>query len=145
MNLLHDRLAALRLVTREEQRAVVKKAFEISRKCLDTESPRANRGKNAKQYIVALRGSPGIGKSWSSLLYLKLLLKEKRRSILFESGTSPTSRTTYLFAIEGSRWAAFMLIKSMIPDEWLSFSNIDTLIDPAQFPSKTDPQPSAAY
>lgn len=144
MNLLQDRVAALRLVTRKEQRAVVKKAFEISRTWLATDSPKANRGKNAKQFIVALRGSPGIGKSWSSLLYLKMLLKEKRRSILFESGTSPTKRTTYLFAIEGSRWAAFkLIIKSTIPDEWLSFSDIDTLIDPAQFPSTTDPQPSA--
>ena len=64
------------LVTRLEQRKVIDYAVEQSRMNLDK-----------RNYVVALRGSPGIGKSRSALLYIrKLMLQTEssfRRPILF--------------------------------------------------------------
>lgn len=148
MDFLKDRTAARRLVTRKEQRAVVKHAFDISRNMLRTESASASEGKNAKQVVFALRGSPGIGKSWSSLLYFKLLLNDEQsqgRLILFQGGTDPEQRKTHLFVFDekSTKWNAFELIGSKLPDEFLKYSNVDTVIDPAQFPAEIEPKPSA--
>lgn len=51
-NLLRDDTATSYLVTRPEQRKVVEYAFTVSRNSL-----------NIARHTVALRGSPGIGKS----------------------------------------------------------------------------------
>jgi hypothetical protein len=82
----------------------------------------------------------------ASLRGIKLLLIDKRRPVLLESGASPTLRATYLFVwdheISRGVWTAWKLDVPRIPDEWLKFSNLDTVIDPAHFPATTDPQPS---
>jgi hypothetical protein len=57
-NLLNDSSASSHLVTRQEQRAVIKWAFKESRENL-----------SERRFIAAIRGSPGIDKSWSALLY----------------------------------------------------------------------------
>ena len=75
------------IVSRPEQREVIRFAYNISRQNIKTAG-----------VCIALRGSPGIGKSWSALLYIRLLMtqKENRRPIIYEIGTSPQHRTTYL-------------------------------------------------
>jgi pantothenate kinase len=72
--LLPDENASSHLVTRREQRDVVAYALRASRE---------NLGK--RRFIVAIRGSPGIGKSWSGLLYIRTLMQQTtgRRPILF--------------------------------------------------------------
>ena len=145
IDFLKDRTAANNLVTRKEQRAVVNTAFAISCEFLTTNRASASEGKNAKQFILALRGSPGMGKSWSSLLYFKLLLKDKRRPILFESGPNPELRSAYLFTLDqkSQKWEAFVFIAySKLPADWLEYSDVDAVIDPAQFPAETVPKPS---
>jgi hypothetical protein len=143
LNLLDDHAAARRLVTRKEQRTVAQKAFEISREWLSTNSASATAGKNAKSLVLTIRGSPGIGKSWSSLLYLKHLLHDKKRPIIFESGPF-TNRNTWLllFDLASASWTVYSLITSELPGDWFNFPGKDVVIDPAQFPSGREPQES---
>ena len=74
-----DPTGITRLVTRPEQRRVVRLPYEKSREILTTPSPKGTEGENLKLVVLAVRGSPGIGKSWSALLYLRHLLNEKKR------------------------------------------------------------------
>ena len=78
--LLGDNNASSHLVTRREQRDVVDFAFKVSRENLSKYS-----------VTISVRGSPGIGKSWSLLLYIRKLMKqtEHRRPIIFERGQVP--------------------------------------------------------
>jgi hypothetical protein len=57
-NLLDDENATSHPLTRKEQRDVVNGAFAVSRDNL-----------SKRNLIAAIRGSPGIGKSWSALLF----------------------------------------------------------------------------
>ena len=147
LNLLNDHTAAPRLVTRKEQRTVTQKAFEISREWLSTNSASAAAGKNAKSLILTIRGSPGIGKSWSSLLYLKHLLHDKKQPIIFESGPI-TNRNTWLLLFDlasaAASWAAYSMIasKQHVPGDWFNFPGKDVVIDPDQFPTGREPQAS---
>jgi pantothenate kinase len=65
-NLLNDSSASSHLITRQEQRAVINWAFKVSRENL-----------SERRFIAAIRGSPGIGKSWSALLYIRKLMQQK--------------------------------------------------------------------
>ena len=113
-----------------------------------------------QKFIVAVRGSPGIGKSRSSLLYIRELMQQTahRPPIIFEFGESQ-SRTTYLITpSELSRerkaggpssgnirneWIVYTLPQSKVPSEWSECPIIDFVIDPAQFPKDESPSPSA--
>lgn len=134
-NLLRDPTSTPYLVTRVEQRAVVEHAIKLSRDSLDT-----------VRHTVALRGSPGIGKSWSSLLYIRILMNkptQERRPILFERGENPKKRELYMLAPSGSipeTWDVFRLrAEQSLPREWEDCSMIDIVIDPAQFSKGEEP------
>lgn len=141
-----DASASPHLVTREEQRKVVDYAFKKSRDYL-----------TKRRFTVAVRGSPGIGKRWSGLLYIRKLLTVKepadRRPILFEHGASSTQRTTFLLmpilAAEDQQysysyeWVAYRLRQPMhVPREWTECRIIDLVVDPAQFDKGVTPVPS---
>ena len=59
-------LSTNHLVTRPEQRKMIDYAFEQSRMNL-----------SKQKYVIAVRGSPGIGKSRSALLYIRRLMQQK--------------------------------------------------------------------
>ena len=142
-NLLGDDNVSSHLVTRSEQRAVVDYAFKVSRENLSKYS-----------VTISVRGSPGIGKSWSSLLYIRKLMKqpEHRRPIIFERGQSPDERTTLLIlppssesSSEGddeNKWTVHELQLNKVPKDWVECGIIDIVVDPAQFPKDTTPSPS---
>ena len=137
-SLLDDYTATSYLVSRAEQRGVVEYAFKASRNSL----------RNAR-HTVAVRGSPGIGKSWSALLYIRMLMnqpKANRRPILFEYGIQPTRRKLLLIApstTDAETWEVYALrYKQTLTPDWLDCSIIDIVIDPAQFPSDETPFPS---
>lgn len=135
-NLLGDPTSTTYLVTRVEQRAVVEHAIKLSRNYLD-----------AVRHTVALRGSPGIGKIWSSLLYLRILMNQptrERRSILFERGEDPKKGKLYLLAPRsGSTWDVLRLRgEQSLPREWEDCSKIDIGIDPPQFSKGEEPAAS---
>ena len=140
-----DPTATPRLVTRPEQRRVVKLAYEKSRRIRGTASPAGTEGKNLKRVVLAVRGSPGIGKSWSTLLYLHHLLNEKERPIIFESGQLANNRHVRLFVVDPTEkaWVAYKLKVKELPSEWTQFHGKDVIIDPAQFASGEDPKASA--
>jgi hypothetical protein len=135
-NLLHDRSTSCHLITRQEQRAVISWAFKVSRENLEK-----------RRFIAAIRGSPGIGKSWSALLYIRKLMQQKtgRRPIIFEHG-SVHARKMYLImtpkpellnAESGTgvdeKWVVYRLIAEKLPSEWNECSIIDLVVDPAHF------------
>ena len=125
-----------RLVTRREQRSVVETAYKKSREILED--------KTVKWYVSAIRGSPGIGKSWSALLYLQHLLEERQRPIIFESGQLPENRTVRLFVFESDAWVAHKLAANVkLPEDWQKFEGKDVIIDPAQFAGDAKPVVSA--
>ena len=134
-NFLDDSNASPHLVTRKEQRDVVDYAFKVSRENL------SKRG-----VTVSVRGSPGIGKSWSLLLYIRKLMhqSEQRRPIIFEFGQSPNKRKTLLIMPPSSsneQWAVFKLKLNEVPDDWVECGIIDIVVDPAQFSKDTQPSP----
>lgn len=130
------------IVSRQEQRNVVRTAFQLSRKY-----------SKIKCVCITLRGSPGIGKSWSALLYIRILMtqKENRRPIIYEMGTEITDRTTYLIypenfendGDEGKAWTVYKLKSQERPaPEWKLSELVDFVIDPPQFASGEEPQSS---
>lgn len=132
------------IVSRPEQREVIQFAFNLSRE----------ENLRTAGVCIALRGSPGIGKSWSALLYIRLLMiqKENRRPIIYEMGTSLQNRTTYLIypkkvkkdGDEGKAWTVYTLGKQeKVSIVWMRSKLVDFVIDPPQFSSGADPQPSA--
>ena len=140
-----DPTATPRLVTRPEQRRVVKLAYDKSREILGSESTAGTEGRNLKRVVLAVRGSPGIGKSWSALLYLQHLLNEKERPIIFESGQLHNDRHVRLFVVNPTKksWVAYKLKVKGVPSKWTQFPGKDVIIDPAQFASSEDPKASA--
>ena len=100
-------------------------------------------------FCVALRGSPGIGTSWSALLCIRMLMgqKENRRPIIYELGTSFQKRTTYLIypnmlekdGDEGkaTNWPSIGRFQRMDDIKIGRF-----VIDPPQFPPGVSPQAS---
>lgn len=132
------------LVSRQEQRDAIDLAFKMSRDRLKDKAIIETRRDGL---CIALRGSPGIGKSWSSLLYIRKLMNqtETRRPIVFESGPNPHSRVTHLIMPESEQnggWKVYELRKGKYIDEWKRFKKLDVVIDPAQFPSGETPSPS---
>jgi hypothetical protein len=130
-----DTNASPHLVTRVEQRKVVDYAFKVSRDNL-----------SKRRVTIAVRGSPGIGKSWSGLLYIRKLLNQStgRRPIIFEHG-EPGIRMTYLIMPpDGDEaWVAHRLKPNMdVPREWIECGIIDLVVDPAQFGEWETPGPS---
>lgn len=132
--ILSNRIASPHLVTRVEQRNVVDYAFKMSRARL-----------SKQRLTIALRGSPGIGKSWSALLYIRKLMNQTtgRRPIIFEHGT-PNYRKTYLLigGDQDETWIAYLLRPSKVPEDWVDCSLIDIVVDPAQFGQDETPSPS---
>jgi hypothetical protein len=144
-NLLNDRSASSHLVTRQEQRAVISWAFKVSRENL-----------SKRRFIAAIRGSPGIGKSWSALLYIRKLMQQKtgRRPIIFEHGLMHarklylimTPKPELLNAESGTgvdeKWVVYRLIEKELPSEWNECGIIDLVVDPAHFGVGETPSPS---
>lgn len=126
--LLGDDNASSHLVTRREQRDVVDYAFKVSREKL-----------SKRRLIVAVRGSPGIGKSWSGLLYIRKLMQQTtgRRPIIFERGTGIRRRTVLVMPETGDggdeKWVVYHLQGKELPSEWFDCGIIDLVVDPAHF------------
>lgn len=139
-DLLKDKDASRHIVCRDEQRKVINYAFDESR-----------RHPEKRNFVVAVRGSPGIGKSWSALLYLRKLMRQDvadRRPILFERGPEG-HRVMCLFmppkdsgAGGDENWIAYQLQVPVLPEEWMECRIIDVVIDPAQFAKGKAPVPS---
>ena len=139
-SLLDDDTASPHVVTRKEQRDVVECAFQKSRRLLHDAT-----------VTITVRGSPGIGKSWASLIYIKTLMNqdaERRRPILFEKGQNNQNRSLLLFMSEGDEaagaaWTVYRLKEGInLPAEWLDCSVLDVVIDPPWFPPTVEPTPS---
>jgi hypothetical protein len=101
-------------------------------------------GNKLKRVVVALKGSPGIGKSWSALLYLQHLLKRKEMPIVFESGQAHNDRCIRLFVVVERTWVVYKLNDNKLPGEWNFFPGKNVIIDPAQFASNENPQASVS-
>lgn len=139
--ILEDSDASSHLVTRKEQRDVhvTDVAFKISR---------AKENFSKENFVVAIRGSPGIGKSWTSLFYIQKLMQQstaEQRPIIFQPGKS-TNRKTYLImppdATKNKKeWTVYLLKGDAITNAWYDCSIIDLVIDPPHFPKGEIPIP----
>lgn len=141
--ILRDDNTSSHLAICSEQRDVVDCAFKASQENLSKHS-----------VTISIRGSPGIGKSWSSLIFIRKLLKqtENRRPIVFECGQSPDQRTTLLImppssecsskAGDQNEWAVCELQLLKVPTDWLECGIIDIVINPAQHPKDSIPSSS---
>jgi hypothetical protein len=138
----HSSTASKNIVSRPEQREVILCAFDLSRKNLSKAG-----------VCIAVRGSPGIGKSWSALLYIRMLMNQKdnRRPIIYEIGTWYKRRTTYLIypkevehdGDEGKAWTVYELDdQKKVSRKWIESRVVDFAIDPPQFPTGVDPRAS---
>lgn len=157
-NFLQDQSgASSHLVTRQEQRNVIDYAFMKSRENL-----------SMQEFFLAIRGSPGIGKSRSALLYIRKLMQQAtaRRPIILEFGKSQSRKTYLIMPPEGKEpsqatnsdgtscsesgnvqvekgWIAYRLLRNKVPEKWIDCPIIDFVIDPAQFSRGESPSPSA--